>query len=663
MSAIVKALSADYVMTRWVGRGLIGAEYMSFGFMLMLALSVFLVACVDRAPQSLLDIQLSDDTRLLELLSKNPQLLTAMEENENFSDLLVEDSELLSLLLENSTSQDVLENEKGLQQLCALLNLGNAVSSYQTEMLGHLTTLVGQNPCVDVESDVLATHQILAKMSEEVFLVRDNDELTSVKKRAEIRRLMIEAMQESGDDIPQAVLGVTDNVAFFNESKALRSRVKSKAMVAAVVSEGESCEHLYGVEFQSQMDQLTESDLISGSTVRILPEAIEAYAQRMELLAQAAEFIHIYTLNIEANISGYEVVLELANRVVLDGLRVNIIYHPITQSENGSLMMMMTLNALGAQTVPYAPLNAESATNYFLQGPHKKSWITDHPDYGVQAIVGGRNIGDFYLANRLSPEEGAFNNYWRDTDVLLRGPLLRPLIKDFADTLNEQKFSLSQGFTVSSDNVSIMNVADGDALVDMRLLENEPDRLQVDANMLYEKLIGQAKRSIDVATPYFVPSESLVEALHVALGRGVKVRLLTNSQNGSDMGAPTYYASLYHWEDLIKAGAEIFMWDLPLLEENGKKVVRTMRAKTLGVDQCVLVPGSWNFDMRSWKWQNEYLFPIFDNQVAEQGVEKFNQDISVDGVVEVNQQWLDDNLSEEERKNAEFFHSYLSGFL
>ena len=624
---------------------------------LLFFLNVFLVACVDREPQSLLTIQLPEDTRLLEILSRNPQLLTALESSDDFSNLSAVDAELLSLLLESSTSQNLLDNEEVLKTLCTFMGLGDAVNPYQTEILGHLTTLIGQDPCVDVEAEVSKTNQILDTLGTAAESIRNNGE-TRDQRAATLRVLMIQSMQKAGDKIPVAVLDNQDTVPKVGESQAVTSSATDSG----------SCEHLNLEEsdFQSRLDQSTKSTFITGNTVRVLPEAIESYAERMALLDQAQRFIHIYTLDVEANVSGYEVVLELANRVVLDGVQVNIIYHPITQAENGSLMMMMALNAVGAQTVPYAPLNAESATDYFLQGPHKKAWITDHPDYGVQAIVGGRNIGDFYLGDRQSPVEGEFNNYWRDTDMLLRGSLLRPLIEDFITTFNEQAFSKSEGFELSTMDIpDILDVKEvsGSESVAMRLLENEPDRSQDDANILYESLINHAERTIDIATPYFVPSETLIKALHVALARGVKVRLLTNSKNGSDMGAPTYYSSLYYWEELIKAGAEIFMWDLPLIEEDGRQVIRTMHAKTLEVDRCVFVPGSWNFDMRSWAWQNEYLFPIFDSKVAGQEQEQFNQDVVIDGVVPVDQHWLEKNLTEEERRNMEFFHSYVSGFL
>ena len=184
----------------------------------------------------------------------------------------------------------------------------------------------------------------------------------------------------------------------------------------------------------------------------------------------------------------------------------------------------------------------------------------------------------------------------------------------------------------------------------LRVVENEPDDNNGEGffgvNALFDKMLQKAGKSIDIQTPYFIPQEPLLNELYAALDAGVRVRILTNSKDANDLGAPLFYASAYYFEDLLERGAEIYLWDL---EKKQSPIARTMHAKTLVVDSCVFAAGSFNLDGRAYNWENEYFFPVFDEEFAVVGQTMFDEDLAVNGVYPISLEWMDENISWYER--------------
>ncbi len=63
------------------------------------------------------------------------------------------------------------------------------------------------------------------------------------------------------------------------------------------------------------------------------------------------------------------------------------------------------------------------------------------------------------------------------------------------------------------------------------------------------------------------------------------------------------------------------------------------------VDSYVFMPGSWNFDNRSMKHDNEYAFPIYDATIAKAGLEIFEGDLKLPGMKQIDLQWYKENFS------------------
>lgn len=109
-------------------------------------------------------------------------------------------------------------------------------------------------------------------------------------------------------------------------------------------------------------------------------------------------------------------------------------------------------------------------------------------------------------------------------------------------------------------------------------------------------LIGQAKRTLIISTPYFVPDYSLVSILCATAYRGVKVTMIFPKNNDSIVVAATSHS--YYWQ-LLEAGVNIYEYKPGLLH-----------AKTLTIDGEISLIGSTNLDLRSFdlNYENNIVF-------------------------------------------------------
>jgi len=113
---------------------------------------------------------------------------------------------------------------------------------------------------------------------------------------------------------------------------------------------------------------------------------------------------------------------------------------------------------------------------------------------------------------------------------------------------------------------------------------------------MFESLFHAARRELTISSPYFVPNESMQNALSAAAWRGVKTRIIFPARNDSwIVGAAS---RSYYW-DLLESGVEIHEYEGGLLH-----------TKSLTLDGDITLIGSANMDRRSFdlNYENNILF-------------------------------------------------------
>jgi cardiolipin synthase A/B len=231
---------------------------------------------------------------------------------------------------------------------------------------------------------------------------------------------------------------------------------------------------------------------------------------------------------------------------------------------------------------------------------HRKIAVVD----GATAYIGGYNIGDDYLG--LDPEWG----YWRDAAVRVRGN---------AVLAAEVRFFLDWNYAAPRDPLEygaryFPGTAPGPG-VPIQVVSGGPDTRFNPVKEQYLKMIGIATESVYLQTPYFIPDESVLDALRIAALSGVDVRIMMPDRPDHPF---VYWAGMSYVRQLLDSGVKAYTYD------NG-----FIHAKTIVVDEVVASVGSANWDVRSFRLNFETNAVMYDPAVARELKAAFVGDLAV----------------------------------
>lgn len=254
---------------------------------------------------------------------------------------------------------------------------------------------------------------------------------------------------------------------------------------------------------------------------------------------------------------------------------------------------------------------------------HRKILVVD----GEIGFTGGVGMADHWLGHAQD------RDHWRDTQIRMRGPIVRLMEGAFYENLVEA------GGLVTPELDAVSSGLDeaGASL----LVRSSPTGGSNDLKRLYLLLIASARRTLDITSPYFVTDESTIWALTDAVQRGVRVRLLVEGDITDAM--PVKYASRNAYERLLRLGAEIFEYQPTM-----------MHTKVLIVDGAMSMFGSANFDNRSLELNDELNVAVSSRDLAARLGQDFDQDLSVSRKLEL-ATWQQRSALE---KSREKFWSY-----
>jgi len=144
------------------------------------------------------------------------------------------------------------------------------------------------------------------------------------------------------------------------------------------------------------------------------------------------------------------------------------------------------------------------------------------------------------------------------------------------------------------------------------------------------RAIGQPESAFDLISPYFVPGEDGTKALAAVAGRGVKVRVLTNSLASAEANV-VHAGYAKRRVDLLRAGIQLYEIKTTAVRESrseegkhGSSSRAGLHAKTFAVDRRHIFVGSFNFDPRSALLNTEMGFVIDSPTLAQRLAEAFN---------------------------------------
>jgi cardiolipin synthase A/B len=182
------------------------------------------------------------------------------------------------------------------------------------------------------------------------------------------------------------------------------------------------------------------------------------------------------------------------------------------------------------------------------------------------------NVGREYMGR--DPEVGD----WHDLQVRLTGSALNGLQEIF---LNDWFFATQR--KVATD--AYFRAARDSTHAPVLFVESGPDSDRKPFLKSVLLLCGFARESIDLFTPYFVPTAELVAAFQIAAARGVRVRLMVSEKNDHQF---LVKIGRSYYETLMAFGVEIYEY-----------AEAVHHAKVIIADGRWLMVGSANLDARS----------------------------------------------------------------
>jgi cardiolipin synthase len=227
------------------------------------------------------------------------------------------------------------------------------------------------------------------------------------------------------------------------------------------------------------------------------------------------------------------------------------------------------------------------------QRNHRKITVID----GKIGYVGGFNIGKEYLGQ--DPEFGV----WRDYHLKLEGEGVQDLQSQFI-----QNWEQAGDFPTSEWGERYYPELPKGPITHKLVPTNGGHLTET-----FYKLIQKAETSIIICTPYFIPSESLLDELLDAISRGVKVTILVPAKADH---ALVMDAAFPYFATLIEAGADVYRFYLGFYH-----------AKVVVIDDHTCDIGTANFDKRSLFLNNEINCLIFDKEFVHKTVQEIHKDI------------------------------------
>lgn len=338
------------------------------------------------------------------------------------------------------------------------------------------------------------------------------------------------------------------------------------------------------------------SFLSGGNAVKVLLNGEQKFAEVLQALRNAEHHIHIEYYIFEDDVIGNQIKDILIGKAAA-GVQVRLIYDDFG-SRSIRNNIIPELQDAGVQAYPFYKVLFIALANRLNYRNHRKIIVID----GCIAFTGGINVSDRYINN------GAEQVYWRDTHVKITGSGIYYLQYLFICDWN---FCADEELVPHADFFCEPDTSAGESIVQIAASGPDSDNPTILFSLI--QLIGMSEKEILITTPYFIPGESLLDAMVVAALSGVKVILLVPDVSDSAMVAA---AARSYYSELMSAGVEIYQYQKGFIH-----------AKTLVSDQQVSVIGTANMDNRSFELNFEVNAIIYDAEVAADMTSVFYQDL------------------------------------
>ncbi|MGL4649249.1 MAG: cardiolipin synthase [Caldilineaceae bacterium] len=327
----------------------------------------------------------------------------------------------------------------------------------------------------------------------------------------------------------------------------------------------------------------------------ILQDANNFYPSLLEDLKKAQHHIHMQYFIWSNDPFTQEVKQVLIERVKA-GVKVRALYDGSSRGAMGK-QYRQEMEAGGIEFVQYLGYDTLRTLHRANYRCHRKITIID----GKVGYLGGMNLDREQMPGMLWPR-------WRDTQVRLEGEGAQSLQLLF---LANWEYTMKQKVERAG---LFPDLPDATNFLPVQIVASGPDSQWKGIRQLYFYMIAAARKTCYIQSPFFIPDESILEAMKSAALAGVDVRMICTPR-GAKYQMP-YRAALTYFKDVTAAGVKCYLY-------NGGYY----HAKTISIDGRICTIGSCNMDIRSYDLDYEVNSVLYDAALTRQLEAQFLADL------------------------------------
>lgn len=341
------------------------------------------------------------------------------------------------------------------------------------------------------------------------------------------------------------------------------------------------------------LNRMKESPLYDGNDVTFYNNGKDKFDALFEEIKKAKHHIHIqYYIYMDDNI-GMQLKTLLIEKAK-EGVEVRLSYDDVG-SWKAKNKFFSEMEKNGIEVQPFLKVRFPVLTNRVNYRNHRKIVVID----GTVGFMGGMNVADRYI-------DAYPKGIWRDCHIKVQGKAVHGLQMSFIID-----WFLSRKELLSTGRYFPQLTSMGDSLIQVVTSGPTGEYREIYQGIFYA--ISNAKKSINIQTPYFIPSDALALALRSAALSGVEVKLMLPEISDSRL---VNIASQSYIRDMLKAGVKVYFFKPGFVH-----------SKLITIDDTLTIIGSANMDTRSYELNFEVNSFIYDNRATLEANKIFEDDL------------------------------------
>lgn len=357
--------------------------------------------------------------------------------------------------------------------------------------------------------------------------------------------------------------------------------------------------HLELSEYQglAKMLMTNGSNLTVGNDIRLIHSGQEKFELMFRDIEAARDHVHAEYYIVRNDDLGNRF-LDLLSAKAKQGVKVRLLLDDV-----GTRLPSATIKRLkrdGVEVAMFFPSLYRHTASLNLRvnyRNHRKIVVVD----GKIGFLGGYNVGDEYLG--LDKRKGR----WRDTHLRVEGRAVLDLQARF---LLDWDFASTRPMDVLPRYFPDVPERNGMAV---QIASGGPDKRRDLIQEVYLKMIASARSRVYLQSPYFIPDESVLDALRVAALSGLDVRVMIPVLPDHPL---VHWANLSFLGELLESGVKGYLYQDGFLH-----------SKTIVVDGAIASIGSANWDIRSFELNFETNAIVYCPRLAREQEAAFMEDL------------------------------------